>query len=46
MVKMIAQDRAKWSCLIRKGADDYEAERLCEAEIKCKELPKYEPSRY
>ena len=32
-----AQDRAKWHCLIRKGADDYEAKRVCEAERKRKE---------
>ena len=28
----VAQDRARWRCLIRKGADDYEAKRLNEAE--------------
>ena len=30
--EQIAQDRTKWRCLIRKGADDYEAKRVCEAE--------------
>ena len=32
-----AQDRAKWRCLIRKGADDYEAKSVCEAERKREE---------
>ena len=27
-----ARERAKWRCLIRKGADDYEAMRICDAE--------------
>ena len=35
--EQIALDRAKWRCLIRKGADDYETKRICEAERKCKE---------
>ena len=28
--EQIAQDRSKWRCLIRKGADDYEAKRVYE----------------
>ena len=32
-----AQDREKWRCLIRKGADDYEAKSVCEAERKYNE---------
>ena len=32
-----AQDRANWRCLIRKGADQYEAKRNCEAERKRRE---------
>ena len=35
--ELIPHDRAKWRCLIRKGADDYEAKRICEAECKRKE---------
>ena len=35
--EQIPLDRAKWRCLIRKGADEYEANRLCEAERKRKE---------
>ena len=33
----IALDRAKWCCLIRKGADGYEVKRICEVERKRKE---------
>ena len=29
-----AQDRTKWCCLIKKGAAQYEAKRICEAERK------------
>ena len=36
-LKQSAQDRSKWRCLIRKGEDDYEAKRVCEAERKRKE---------
>ena len=32
-----AQDLATWRCLIRKGAAQYEANRICEAERKCRE---------
>ena len=32
-----AQDRAKWRCLIYKGASQFEAKRICEAERKRKE---------
>ena len=32
-----AQDRTKWRCLIRKGASQYEAKRICEAERKHKD---------
>ena len=32
-----AQDRTKWYCLIRMGANDYEAKRVCDAELKPKE---------
>ena len=31
------QDGTKWHCLIRKGAAQYEAKRICEAERKHKE---------
>ena len=31
------QNRAKWHILIRKGADDYDAKRVCKAEQKHKE---------
>ena len=34
--EQIAQDRAKWRSLIRSGADNYKAKRVCEAERKCK----------
>ena len=29
-----AQDRTKWRCLINKGASQFEAKRICEAERK------------
>ena len=32
-----AQDRTKWCCLIKEGAAQYEAKRICEAERKFKE---------
>ena len=32
-----AQDRTKWRCLINKGASQFEAKRICEAERKRKE---------
>ena len=32
-----AQDRTKWRCLINKGASQFEAKRICEAERKPKE---------
>ena len=32
-----AQDRTNWQCLINKGAAQYEAKRICEAERTCKE---------
>ena len=32
-----AQDRTKWRCLIKKGASQFEAKRICEAERKRKE---------
>ena len=32
-----AQDRTKWRCLINKGASQFEAKRICEAERKHKE---------
>ena len=32
-----AQDRTKWCCLINKGASQFEAKRICEAERKRKE---------
>ena len=32
-----AQDRTKWRCLINKGASQFEAKRICEAERKGKE---------
>ena len=32
-----AQDRTKWHCLINKGASQFEAKRICEAERKRKE---------
>ena len=32
-----AQDRTKWRCLINKGAAQFEAKRICEAERKRKE---------
>ena len=32
-----AQDRAKWRCLINKGASQFEAKIICEAERKRKE---------
>ena len=32
-----AQDRTKWRCLINKGASEFEANRICEAERKRKE---------
>ena len=32
-----AQDRTKWRCLINKGASQFEAKRICEAEWKRKE---------
>ena len=35
--EQIPLDRAKWRCLIRKGADDYETKRICEAERKRKQ---------
>ena len=35
--EQIALDRARWCCLIRRGKNDYEAKRICEAEIKHKE---------
>ena len=34
--EQIALDRVKWRCLIGKGADDYEAKRIYEAERKRK----------
>ena len=33
-----AQDRTKWRCLINKGASQFEAKRICEAERKRKEM--------
>ena len=33
-----AQDRTKWRCLISKGASQFEAKRICEAEKKHKEM--------
>ena len=33
--EQIAQDRAKWRGLIRRGASEYEAKRISEAEQKC-----------
>ena len=33
-----AQDRTKWRCLINKGAAQFEAKRVCEAERKRKEM--------
>ena len=35
--EQVAQDRTKWLCLINKGASQYEAKRICEAERKRKE---------
>ena len=32
-----AQDRKRWRCLINKGASQFEAKRICEAEMKRKE---------
>ena len=32
-----AQDRTEWRCLINKGASQFEAKRICEAERKRKE---------
>ena len=32
--EQIAQDRTKWRGLIRRGADEYEAKRIIEAELK------------
>ena len=37
------QDRTKWRCLVNKGAVQYEAKRICEAERKRKER-KAEPT--
>ena len=36
--EQLAHDRAKWHCLSRKGADDYDAKRACEAERKHKTI--------
>ena len=33
--EQIAQDRTKWRCLIKRGAGEYEAKRISEAERKC-----------
>ena len=36
-LEQAAQDGTKWRCLINKGASQFEAKRICEAERKCKE---------